>query len=33
MKNIFLSSATAATFALAQGADVGSDVGSTYIAP
>ena len=33
MKNIFLSSATAATFALAQGANGGSDVGSTYIAP
>jgi hypothetical protein len=33
MKNIFLSSATAATFALAQDANAGSDVGSTYIAP
>ena len=33
MKNIFLSLATAATFALAQGANAGSDIGSTCIAP
>jgi hypothetical protein len=33
MKNIFLSLAIAATFARAQAANAGSDVGSTYIAP
>ncbi len=33
MKNIFLSLATAATLALAQGANAGSDPGSTYTAP
>jgi len=33
MKNIFLSLATAATFALTLGANTGSNAGNTYIAP
>jgi OOP family OmpA-OmpF porin len=33
MRNTLLSLATAATLALAQGANAGSDIGSTYIAP